>query len=483
MTNNHELKEELAALLEEKIQRKKYSKFFSLFPDKGKYRRELYPKHIAFANAGAKYSQRAFIAGNRVGKTVMGAFEMTCHLTGLYPDWWKGKRFSEPVDAWAASVSNTDTRDIIQQELLGSPRDLGSGMIPRELLLDTTPKSGIVEGKERIYVKHASGGTSCCTLKSYEQGRDKFQGTKKQVIWLDEEPKDYQIYSECLTRTMDDENPGIIFCTFTPLLSLSKLVLKFLPEGRFPPNGVNPEEPYMYVCQVSWEEVPHLDAEQKKQIAASYDKYEREARMTGRPAVGAGAIFPYPEHMVVMVPTAIPPWWRRACGVYLTWDRSVAVWVAFDPQNKKWMIYDEQSWQKESPAVVAHAIKQRGDWIPCYTILGKYKKEDANQLMDLYSEQGLHIYNCADKIESNIIDMKQKFQAGLLKVFEPLNDFLKEYRIFRRDNHQRIVDEDVHLIHAFRAVLTAGKEAFAELPDEDYESPQVLRQGDAITGY
>src|SRR5262245_56143019 len=68
-------------------------KMRAYFPDKGPYRRELYAKHMAFIGAGTKHRERLFLAGNQTGKTELGAFETTCHLTGIYPDWWHGKRF------------------------------------------------------------------------------------------------------------------------------------------------------------------------------------------------------------------------------------------------------------------------------------------------------------------------------------------------------------------------------------------------------
>ena len=77
------------------------SPFLTMFPASGPHRRELYPKHIEFFSAGAQYKERLFMAANRVGKTVAGAFETTCHLTGCYPDWWKGHRFDHATDAWA----------------------------------------------------------------------------------------------------------------------------------------------------------------------------------------------------------------------------------------------------------------------------------------------------------------------------------------------------------------------------------------------
>ena len=60
-TNKEQLERELLELLEQKEQDFLYNKVNYLFPETGPFRRELYPKHIAFMNAGAKFFQRAFI--------------------------------------------------------------------------------------------------------------------------------------------------------------------------------------------------------------------------------------------------------------------------------------------------------------------------------------------------------------------------------------------------------------------------------------
>ena len=80
--------------------------------------RGLYPKHIAWF--GAPDRERLMIAANRIGKTQAGAFETTAHLTGLYPHWWTGRRFDEPVECWAVGTNSQTTRDIVQAKLLGS---------------------------------------------------------------------------------------------------------------------------------------------------------------------------------------------------------------------------------------------------------------------------------------------------------------------------------------------------------------------------
>ena len=78
-----------------------------------------------------------------------------------------------------------------------------------------------------MLVQHQSGGTSYLGFKSYDQGRRKFQGTGKHVIWLDEEPP-ADVYDECLLRLMTTN--GLMLCTFTPLLGLSDVAMRFLPE-------------------------------------------------------------------------------------------------------------------------------------------------------------------------------------------------------------------------------------------------------------
>jgi hypothetical protein len=50
-----------------------------------------------------------FLAGNRTGKTECAAFELTAHLTGLYPKWWSGRKFNRPARVWASG----DTLELI----------------------------------------------------------------------------------------------------------------------------------------------------------------------------------------------------------------------------------------------------------------------------------------------------------------------------------------------------------------------------------
>ncbi|MCH8173474.1 MAG: hypothetical protein IIA70_09250 [Proteobacteria bacterium] len=50
-----------------------------------------YTKQVEFHNAGRLHRERLFMAGNQLGKTLAGGMEVAMHLTGIYPDWWKGR--------------------------------------------------------------------------------------------------------------------------------------------------------------------------------------------------------------------------------------------------------------------------------------------------------------------------------------------------------------------------------------------------------
>jgi len=203
------------------------------------YARALYPKHLEFFRAGAKYRERCFMAANRTGKTLGGGYEVSCHPTGLYPDWWEGRRFPGPVRVWVAGRTNETTRDIIQETLLGGITHrggrkmmTGTGVVPGALLGQPSWKQGVQDLVDTIKVRHASGGWSTLGMEAYNQGRGSFEGTAQHVIWLDEEPP-MDVYGECLIRTATTN--GIIMLTFTPLSGMSEVVLQFMP-AEFRPD-------------------------------------------------------------------------------------------------------------------------------------------------------------------------------------------------------------------------------------------------------
>lgn len=200
-----------------------------LYPDTGPLRRELYPKHLQFFAAGNEHPERCMMAANRVGKSWgVGGYETALHLTGLYPEWWTGRRFNEPIEVWAAGDTAETTRDIVQATLLGPIAQLGCGLIPaRNIIGEPTRRMGVSGAMDTARIRHQGGFECLLGFKSFDQGRKKFQGTAKHVIWLDEEPP-ADVYDECMLRLMTTD--GIMICTFTPLEGLTEIALRYLPE-------------------------------------------------------------------------------------------------------------------------------------------------------------------------------------------------------------------------------------------------------------
>lgn len=238
--------EEIILLIEEHSGHQARRKLWTYYPDTGRLRRELYPKHLEFFRAGKDFRERCAMCANRIGKTEgMGGYETALHLTGLYDDvapWWEGKRFEQAVKFWAAGKTNETTRDIVQAKLFGlvmgsgsTKRVTGTGLIPGECIGEITWKSGVPNLIDTAQIKHASGEWSLLGLKSYQQGRGSFEGTEQDGIWLDEEPP-LDIYGECLIRTATTN--GIILCTFTPLDGMTEVAMSFMGiESEKEPEG------------------------------------------------------------------------------------------------------------------------------------------------------------------------------------------------------------------------------------------------------
>jgi len=210
----------------EEFQRR--NKIWSYFPDEGPFRRELYPKHMEVVGYTLTDDEIMMLAANKVGKTQLGAYCVTCWTTGRYPEWWPGRVFEGPLTAWVCNKTAKDCRDINEAELLGptgNEYERGTGMLPSHLLGKCTPKPGTPHAFEFIIVEYVSGGTSYIFSKSFDQGREAFQGRNIPVIWNDEEvPKDIADEEKLRIMTVS----GLILYTYTPINGLTEMTMEFM---------------------------------------------------------------------------------------------------------------------------------------------------------------------------------------------------------------------------------------------------------------
>jgi phage terminase large subunit-like protein len=464
-----ELRLRLIAFSKEAERRIKTRKLLSFYPDSGPLRRELYTKHMEFFAAGTTHLARAAIAANRVGKTTLSAFETTLHLTGKYPNWWPGRRFAHPVDWWAASDTGETTRDISQLEFLGKIGEFGTGMIPKDCIQgEPSHRRGVSDAIDTVRVKHVSGGTSTLAFKSYDQGREKFQGTKKHGISLDEEPP-VDVYTECLTRLMataPGDSDGSMICTFTPLKGMSVVVLMFL----------NEPSPDRFVLTMGFNDAPHLSEESKAKLLAAFPPHERDARSKGIPRLGSGAIYPIIEDEIIVPDFAIPDHWPRGYSLDVGWNRTAALWGALNRDTDTLYLYSEHYRGQAEPSIHAEAVRARGKWIPGVIDPASRGRSqvDGTQLVTLYKDLGLNLEFAQNAVESGIYEVWQRMSTGRLKVFQSLGSLRGELRLYRRDEKGRIIKENDHLADCLRYLTNPESlRRFKTKPIEQSDRPQT----------
>lgn len=421
-----------------------------------------YPKQEDFHREGATHRERLFMAGNQLGKTLAGGMEVAMHLTGRYPVWWEGRRFDRPTVWWVGGVTSEATRDGAERILLGRAGERGTGTVPRSALASTSAKQGIPDSIATASVEHVTGRRSKLIFKSYDQGREKWQGDTIDGLWADEEPPE-AIYTEGLTRT--NATNGIMMVTFTPLLGMSQVVKRYLLE----------KSEHRSVTTMTIDDVEHISDEQKRAIIDSYPEHEREARTKGIPSLGSGRIFPIAEDRITYEPFSFPKYWKRIAGLDFGWDHpTAAVWVAYDADTDTAYVYDCYRQRQATPIVHAAAMRARGAKIPvAWPHDGlQHDKGSGEQLAELYRKQGVAMLperaqfhdDRGNGVEAGVIDMLDRMQTGRLKVAPHLHDWWEEFRLYHRLDG-KIVKEWDDLMSATRYAIMCLR--FAR-PDEDH---------------
>jgi len=434
-------KKRLLKLLEEKREAERVKQL--------KYDRNLlsryapYAKQKLFHAMGCTFNEVLFIAGNQLGKTLAGAFEMAYHLTGMYPIWWTGRRFSGAIRAICGSESNELTTKGIQRNLVGKPEDemdWGKGAIPYDCIVSTTKKAGVPYALDSIIVKHVSGGNSVLKFASYDQGPSKWQADTVDLVWLDEEPP-HDVYSEAVTRTI--ARNGYVYMTFTPLKGVSSVVKQFYPK---------PDNPYRNYVNMGIYDVEHYSAERAQQVLAQYPAHERDARGFGTPMFGDGMVFSMNVDSVIVRPFVMPSHFRKLAAIDFGWNHPTAVveihWDEFNDVIYATNCYRAK--EKTPPMVYAATKHWLGDTKVAYPHDGlQHDKGSGEQLAVLYKKAGFNMTDVratddsgGHGLEATILEMVDRFDTGRLKIFTTCIELIDEIRQYHRVKGQIVKDDD-----------------------------------------
>lgn len=435
-----------------------------------------YEKQLQFLALGGSRRERLLMAGNRCGKTQTGAFEAALHATGLYPPWWKGRKFDNPVNMWVCGDTAKTVRDVVQEKLCGPPgvKSMhGTGMIPKDLIVDISTARGIQNIYDTIQVKHVSGGISLISQKSYEQGREQFQGTGLDAIWFDEEPPE-DIYAEGLTRL--GERAGISWMTFTPIKGPTSVVNRFINE---PSND-------RAMVTMTIDDIPqggHISAEEKQRIIERYLPHEREARARGIPAMGSGRVFLASEESISESPIEyIPAYWTKLWGVdFGIGHPFAAVLILWDKDNDCIHVHATIRISDALPLQHWAAMKPIGAGVPvAWPMDGTHRRDDGKPLSDHYKRCGAQMLaehatweRGGVSTEAGILEMDERFKTGKLKIARQLSNFFEEYRFYhRKDGKINPVNNDI--LDALRVALMCKRYA-KMVPLGGYANNQASR--------
>jgi phage terminase large subunit-like protein len=448
-----------------------------------------YTKQREFHKAGAdpETRERLLMAGNQLGKSLCGSIEYAMHLTGQYPDWWDGLWFDHNITGWAASETSQGTRDTVQRLLLGDVGSWGTGAIPANCIVDIKRAAhGVSDAVETILVRHVNGKISRVTLKTYDQGRARWQGETLDLVWFDEEPPE-DVYIEGLTRT--NATNGVVYVTFTPLKGMSKVVKRFLVDKQL---GTA-------VTKMTIEDAGHYTPEQRAKIIASYPAHEREARSLGIPTLGSGVIFPVPEADIKEPAMAIPKHWPRICGIDFGWDHPTAcAWIAYDRDTDTAHVYDAYRKSESTPVIHAATINAKGKWIPvAWPHDGlQHDKGSGEALAQQYKNLGVNMLRTrathppakgqqegtgGNSLEAGLMDMLDRMQTGRLKVAAHLHDWFDEFRQYHRENG-KVVALDDDLLSATRYALMMLRKAVTQTTPNTAPSMARFSIHDSATG-
>ena len=242
--------------------------------------------------------------------------------------------------------------------------------------------------------------------------------------------------------------------------------------------------PSKYVVHAGWDDVAHLSEKAKAEMLAATPPFLRKARSKGEPSLGAGAIYPIEEEQIIVPPFALPEHWPRIYGMDVGWNRTAVIWAAWDRDSDIVYLYSEHYVGQERPAIHASAVKARGEWIP--GVIDPASKgrsqDDGEQLLVAYRNEGLQLYPALNSVEAGLYLVWERLEQGRLKVFSTLGSWLREYRIYRRDEHGKIVKSDDHLMDAGRYLIVSGLKRAITKPVKQIVSPCAVT-ADSMAGY
>lgn len=440
--------DELLALLEAAQEDMKYNKIKYFTPDGW---------HLEMFEKGVTQKVRGVCASNRIGKSYSATFELCVHLTGLYPDWWKGHRFPTAIDAMAlgSSWSQIMGQKAIHELIFGPLYDVGSGWLPKDAIIDTRG-AGQLGAIGVAQIKHVSGGTSTLKMATYGQGDENLMGSALSFFVVDEDPNDAAIITQLVKRGWSIPNSRGL-CVMTPESGLTPSVNMFWDKKGIYHSGL--------VHKTLFDSTLYTD-KQKQDMLESIEPWARRFSIYGEPSAGTGAVFAgiMKDNIILPCPDIGENWLRLGSIDFGYRDDTAVLFVAYDPSTSIYYVYDEYVVnQVDIPEISPHIVSRQQKYIPLvYPPDGNAERGLGTTFCKLYEDNGVLLTNgiAANwlqdpsgkdrSISTGIMYIRSLMKDGKLFISPTCVGLLKEIDLYAYNDQGKFIDKNNHCIDSLR---------------------------------
>lgn len=251
-----------------------------------------------------------------------------------------------------------------------------------------------------------------------------------------------KIFAQCVTRVLTTK--GLVTITATPENGRTELVDKFI---------VN-KEGDLYWQNATWWDAHvnaggHISEKDIKDMISAIPAWQLDMRSKGIPVMGSGMVYDVADSTIKCESFSIPDHWKRVAAIDIGISHDTAVvWSAYDGENDCIYIYDCYHADSGVPALHAHAINSKGNWIPVIlphdadnrergsgmTVAQYYKEAGVNTAYDtFYNPIGMDGKK-NNFVEPGIMEIRERMMTGRLKVFDHCSRVFEEKAKYHRDN-------------------------------------------------
>ncbi len=440
----------------------------------------------------SKQPLKAFLGGNRSGKTTAGILDdlIQCVDEACLPEHLRQyKKWNPPFHCRIIVPDFTSTMEgvIFQKLREWSPKD--------QLVGDRFDKAYEKTTRKLLF----KNGSSIDFL-TFEQDLDKFGGAAKHRIHYDEEPpKD--IRRESMMRLIDYGGDELF--TMTPLHGMSWMfdeIWEPFQKGQLTESTL---------ILVDMDDNPYLDDRTKKRALAGLTKEEKEARKSGRFVHFAGMIYDEFSRNFHVIPeiNEVPP----ATKVYVGIDpgmrhMAAVVWTYLTTEDTL-VQFDELALQGHTVKQVAEAIKlinqkwgqktETGavvslhpDWYVIDPSARNIVHQTGRSDQMEFTDHGIITILGQNSVTAGINRVKERLQAHRFLITANCQQTIDQFRKYRwatpnrteDDSKEKPVKTDDHLLDALRYVVASRPYAAEETQDELKMHPHERAAWEEMSG-